>query len=224
LARGADAKYEVQSTQYEPRSRRPPPYSVLFTPYRTLYSVLRTPYFLLRPPPASRKPSALLPSAPLTPRVSIAAKRSRPGRRPRCELIDLRAAFRRYYRRPVELLTWHGAGRVWAADHVVPPDPIDGVDRAALAAGDLASGAQLAWQPVPNQKALPAVAVFKSLIAEHGPPLVLKSDNGSAFKSHAFSELLAEHEIVWLPGDCPNFRPTKMGLSPLPASMLQWRV
>jgi transposase InsO family protein len=28
---------------------------------------------------------------------------------------------------------------------------------------------------------------------------VLKSDNGSAFKSEAFRDILAEHEIVWLP-------------------------
>jgi transposase InsO family protein len=122
---------------------------------------------------------------------------------PRCELGELQAAYRQHYRathrRSVERLTWHGVGRVWAIDHVVPPDTIDGVDRAVLAVRDLASGAQLAWQPVPDQTELPTTAVVHSLIHQHGPPLLLKSDNGSAFKSEEFNKLLAGHEVVWLP-------------------------
>ena len=122
---------------------------------------------------------------------------------PRCELGELQAAYRRHYqathRRTVARLAWHGPGCVWATDHVAPPSPINGVDRAALAVRDLASGVELAWQPVPEQTAAAATAVLKSLIDQHGPPLVLKSDNGSAFISEDFGRLLAEREIAWLP-------------------------
>jgi transposase InsO family protein len=69
----------------------------------------------------------------------------------------------------------------------------------ALAVRDLTSGFQLAWQPVSDQTAAPAAAVLQSLIDEHGPPMLLKSDNGSAFLSETFAKVLAEHEIVWLP-------------------------
>ena len=37
------------------------------------------------------------------------------------------------------------------------------------------------------------------MIVEHGPPLVLKSDNGSAFGSGDFGRMLDEHSITWLP-------------------------
>ena len=122
---------------------------------------------------------------------------------PRCELGELQAAYRRHYRathrQSMEQLSWHEVGYVWATDHVAPPNPIDGVDRAVLTVRDLASGTQLAWQSVPDQTAAPAAAALKSLIDRHGPPLVLKSDNGSAFKSEAFGEMLAGHGIAWLP-------------------------
>lgn len=122
---------------------------------------------------------------------------------PRCELRELQIAYRRHYRqthrRLMERLSWQGAGCVWAMDHVVPPHAIDAVDRAAFSLRDLASGAQLAWQPVPDQTAKPAADILAALIRQHGPPLILKSDNGSAFKGQRLQELLATHDIVWLP-------------------------
>ena len=122
---------------------------------------------------------------------------------PRCELRELQQAYRREFqathRRITEDLTWHRPGRVWAMDHSEPPSPIDGVYPAILSIRDLASGMQLAWRPVIDETAETTLAVLKSLIEEHGPPLVIKSDNGSAFKSQAFGELLATYHIVWLP-------------------------
>jgi transposase InsO family protein len=122
---------------------------------------------------------------------------------PRVELQELQAGYRRCFRathrRAVARLTWHEPGTVWATDHVVPTEPIDGVQRATLAARDLVSGMQLAWEPVPDQAEPAATATLESLFAEHGPPLVLKSDNGSAFTSGVFQAMLVRYGVTWLP-------------------------
>lgn len=122
---------------------------------------------------------------------------------PRCELGELQTAYRRHYqathRRTVARLAWHGPGCVWATDHLTPPSPIDGEDHAVLAVRDLASGVELAWQPVSDQTTDAAAAVLKVLFDRHGPPLVLKSDNGSAFISEDFRQMLTDREVAWLP-------------------------
>ncbi len=61
------------------------------------------------------------------------------------------------------------------------------------------SGMQLAWLPVANQAEEAAIAVLKELFAKHGPPLVLKSDNGLAFISDHFQSLLHHFSVAWLP-------------------------
>jgi hypothetical protein len=53
--------------------------------------------------------------------------------------------------------------------------------------------------PVSDQTKLVAVAVLESLFLEHGPPLVLKNDNGSASKSEVFQAMLARYGVAWLP-------------------------
>jgi transposase InsO family protein len=122
---------------------------------------------------------------------------------PRCELIDLQRQYRQYYvknhRLSIEELTWHRVGAVWAIDHSEAPTLIDGTYPAILALRDLASALQLAWRPTIDQTGETTTIIVRQLIEEHGAPLVLKSDNGSAFKSHVFQQLLAEHDIVWLP-------------------------
>ncbi len=122
---------------------------------------------------------------------------------PRCELAELQAGYRQCFRathrRTVARLHWHEPGTVWAIDHLVPPAPIDSVAQAVLAIRDLASGMQLAWLPVANQAEEAAIAVLEELFTKHGPPLVLKSDNGSAFISDHFQSLLRRHGVAWLP-------------------------
>jgi putative transposase len=72
---------------------------------------------------------------------------------------------------------------------------------------DLASGRQLLWQPVRDLTAETALAQMQALCDIHGPPLVLKSDNGSAFIAQRFRDGLAERqvEILFSPARMPSY-------------------
>lgn len=118
----------------------------------------------------------------------------------RSELRELQALerLRRRGRREeyARRLEWHSVGAVWAMDYAEPPTPIDGRYRALFSVRDLASGKQLAWLPVPEATAEQAAAALESLFREHGPPLVLKSDNGSPFTAERTALLLDAEEVV----------------------------
>ena len=89
----------------------------------------------------------------------------------------------------VETLRWHCPGSVWAIDHSLPPRAIDGVqpDPGHPRPGQWdATG----LDAVPDFKAAEALWCW-SAGARHGPPLVFKSDNGSAFISQQFTEWLS---------------------------------
>jgi transposase InsO family protein len=107
---------------------------------------------------------------------------------------DLLRRYRRGWRQRRQLLTrglhWTRPGAVWAADFSEPPQPVEGYPR-LLAVRDLASGWQLLWLPVPDESARTAADALASLFREHGAPLVLKSDNGSAFLAAECAALLA---------------------------------
>jgi len=111
----------------------------------------------------------------------------------RAALADILGRYRRLWRRrhqqPLQVLHWSAPGRVWAIDFHGPRPPIDGLYPDLLAVRDLASGRQLAWLPVPDATAATAVAALTSLFVAHGAPLVLKSDNGSAFGAKAVQRL-----------------------------------
>jgi len=93
-------------------------------------------------------------------------------------------------------LQWHHVGAIWAMDYAEPPTPIDGRYRALFSVRDLASGKQLAWLPVPEATAEQAAAALESLFRAHGPPLVLKSDNGSPFTAERTALQLDAWEVV----------------------------
>jgi transposase InsO family protein len=129
----------------------------------------------------------------------------------RCQLLDLQDRYRAWHcehlRVVLHRLTWAVPGTVWAIDHSDPPMPVDGGYAAILALRDLASGFQIAWLSVVDQTAEATVAALAPIINYYGAPLVIKSDNGSAFKSDAFARLLSEHEIIHLrsPARTPRY-------------------
>ena len=98
---------------------------------------------------------------------------------------------------------------MWAADFKERREPIEGRYAWILAVKDLASRCQLAWLPVEEQTAETVQAVYAQLFAEHGPPLVLKSDNGGPFRDEGTKQLLAEHLVVPLYN--PRRRPAYNG-------------
>jgi transposase InsO family protein len=123
----------------------------------------------------------------------------------RREVADLLRRYRRVWKRKRRLLTralhWTRPGAVWAIDFAVPPVPLEGHYSRLLAVRDLASGHQLAWLPVSDESARTVSDTLQALFRAHGAPLVLKSDNGSAFVAGEIEPLLAS----W--GVCALFSP-----------------
>jgi transposase InsO family protein len=115
----------------------------------------------------------------------------------------------RWRRRRLARLEWTRPGRVWAIDHAQPPLMTDGKYQYILAVRDLATGTQLAWQPIRRADADTTVAVLAQLFAQHGPPLVLKSDNGKALTQGGVPGLLVGHGVT--PLVSPVYRPQYNG-------------
>ena len=92
-------------------------------------------------------------------------------------------------------------------DFTEPPTPIDGEYPYILLVRDLGSGVDLMALPVPSQQVSVVVDALAALFAEHPVPLVLKSDNGSAFVAEATRTLLAGHDVIPLysPAYTPRF-------------------
>jgi hypothetical protein len=121
---------------------------------------------------------------------------------PRSELRDMLQRFRRVWQyqnqRLIHRLRWHHPGTVWAADHVQPDRPVDSKYPYILSVRDLASHYQLAWEPVADVGSDTTTAVLSSLFWNHGPPLVLKTDNGPGFIARDTRKMLAAWSILHL--------------------------
>lgn len=126
---------------------------------------------------------------------------------PRCDLKEILSRYRRVqqrkHQRHQSRLHWQRPGTVWAADFKERREPIEGRYGWILAVKDLPSRCQLAWLPVETADADTVKAAYARLFEEHGPPLVLKSDNGGAFRDEGTKQLLADHDIV------PLFNPRR---------------
>jgi transposase InsO family protein len=137
----------------------------------------------------------------------------------RAELADLLARYRAVCRARHDewqrVLHWQTPGRVWAADFTEPSrygltpslPPIAGLYPYVLAVRDLASGCMLAWQALPNLTEAVTSEALARLFARHGAPLILKTDNGSAFRADAFKQFLETSGVIPLysPPSCPGY-------------------
>lgn len=128
-------------------------------------------------------------------------------------LRDMKQRMKRALARHASLmrghLTWRQAGRVWTTDFTAPKARLPGGCNRLLHVRDLGSGAVLAIVATTNERAADVLALLTRLIAIHGAPLVIKSDNGGAFRAHAVQELLAAHGVTYLPS--PAYRPQYNG-------------
>jgi putative transposase len=124
----------------------------------------------------------------------------------RRELRRLLKRYRRIWRKKERLqlhqLHWHRPGSVWAIDYTQPPAPIDGLYSSILVVRDLASGFQLLALPTTDQTAKTARDALLPLFRKFGPPIVLKSDNGS-FRAHEMRRFLSHWNV------CPLLSPPR---------------
>ena len=107
-----------------------------------------------------------------------------------------KAVLARRRRRNWRRLTWHVPGAVWATDGTWMHRPVDGRSRRALIVVELHSRRVLALQSVPGERASAVIALLERLIGVHGPPLVLKADNGSAFIAACVARFCRRHGIT----------------------------
>ncbi len=136
------------------------------------------------------------------PAISVATLKAEFSDVARGELGALQGDFRKAWRTehaPTRCdLTWLVPGSVWAMDFSHPPHRIDGCFPAILNVRDPASHRQLLWLPVLREDAATVVDALDDLFAAHGAPLVLKCDNGPAFRAQATKELARDRSIFTL--------------------------
>src|SRR5581483_717564 len=118
-----------------------------------------------------------------------------------------RRVLRKRYQRSIHRLRLVRTGTVWAMDHAEPPQPVDGKYPYLLAVRDLASGCQLAWLPQGEANAAGTCDALRALFLEYGPPLVIKSDNGSPFIAEDTGQVLAAWGVTHLfsPPQTPEY-------------------
>lgn len=147
----------------------------------------------------------------LGPGVGVATLRASFPEMCRAELADLLRRYRRVWRarhrQALYELHWQVVGSVWAIDFAEAPRAVDGSYPYLLAVRDLASGMQLLWQPVAAATAAEVVEALAWLVALYGAPLVLKSDNGSAFGAAATRGWLqaAGVQVLFSPAYRPSY-------------------
>lgn len=143
---------------------------------------------------------ALATLARLGPHTGLPCLRALHPELARAELVHMQRRFRRAWRRRhsgwMNRLRWSAPGTVWAMDFTQPDAAIDGQSTRVLFVRDLASGCTLLARPCKSESSEVTVNALTGLFAVFGPPLVLKSDNGSAFASGEVQLLLAQNSVI----------------------------
>jgi transposase InsO family protein len=99
-------------------------------------------------------------------------------------------------RRRLQIVQWLVRGAVWAVDGTWLAQPVAGAGRRALVVVELHSRKTLAVASVPGERAVAAEHVLEALFTEHGAPLVLKLDNGSAFTARRFADFCERNGVA----------------------------
>ena len=130
---------------------------------------------------------------------------------PRAALEDLQRRYRRVFRWKngyvVHALRWTRPGTVWATDFTTPPKSIEGLWERVILVRDLASGRTLSALPSPGEPAWVVVQVLEGLFRCFGAPLVLKLDNGGAFRSEEVKACLRRWGVwpLYSPEGTPSY-------------------
>ena len=113
---------------------------------------------------------------------------------PRSELMEIHDRYQRvhHHLQPVwaHTLSWSTPGSVWAMDHAVPPEAVDGAFPNVFALRDLPTGFALRWEPAVAASTQQVIASLEDAFCLWGAPLVIKCDNGPAFISEALEQFL----------------------------------
>lgn len=141
---------------------------------------------------------------------SLGARRvARMAGLPRRAVADLKARvmgmLARWRRR--SRCEWTRPGAVWAMDFTEPKVPMEHGATRVLVVRDLASGRQLAAIALRGESSRDVVRELRALFHEHGPPLVLKCDNGGPLVAKRVRRLLRQHGVALLrsPPYCPAY-------------------
>jgi hypothetical protein len=104
----------------------------------------------------------------------------------------------RQRRRHGDRLLWRVPGAVWAIDGTWLDMPVPPLGRRALVVVEMHSRTTLCLRSVAGERAAAVEQVLADLIAQHGAPLVLKLDNGSAFTARRLRHFCWQHGITLL--------------------------
>jgi len=95
-------------------------------------------------------------------------------------------------------LEWLRAGATWAMDFTEPEATLPDGHAKLLLVRDLGSGMQLAAEPCAGERASAVCVLLTTLFLTLGVPLLIKMDNGGAFRAGTTQDLLAEHGVTCL--------------------------